>query len=50
MFGCKHVKATIGNTVRAYDRERTICDVFRYKDAMDIQVFQHAMRSTWPSR
>ena len=24
--------------------ERTICDVIRYKEAMDIQVFQYAMK------
>ena len=43
-FGASEVKTSFGNTVRAYDRERTICDVLRHKDAMDIQVFQHAMK------
>ena len=30
--------------VRAYDMERTICDVLRYKDTMDVQIFQYAMK------
>ena len=24
--------------------ERTICDILRYKDEMDIQIFQYAMK------
>ena len=33
-----------GNTVRAYDMERTICDIIRHKESMDIQIFQYAMK------
>ena len=43
-LGATQVETAFGNTVCAYDRERTICDVLRCKDDMDIQVFRHAMR------
>ena len=43
-LGVVDVKTGFGNTVRAYDMERTICDILRYKDAMDVQVFQYAMK------
>lgn len=43
-LGVIEVKTNFGNTVRAYDMERTICDVLRYKDSMDIQIFQYAMK------
>ena len=43
-LGITDIQTNFGNTVRAYDMERTICDVIRYKEAMDIQVFQYAMK------
>lgn len=43
-MGVVDVKTTFGNTVRAYDMDRTICDILRNKDRMDIQVFQYAMK------
>lgn len=43
-IGMAEVQTGFGNTVRAYDMERTICDVLRYKDSIDIQIFQHAMK------
>ena len=33
-----------GNKVAVYDMERTICDMIRNKEKMDIQVFQTAMK------
>jgi len=33
-----------GNKVAVYDMERTICDIIRNKEKMDIQVFQTAMK------
>ena len=33
-----------GNTVNVYNRERTICDIIRNKNNMDIQVFSYAIR------
>ena len=43
-LGLSSVRTSFGNTVRAYDRERTICDILRYKGTMDVQVFQYAMK------
>ena len=43
-LGVLNIQTGFGNTVRAYDKERTICDVIRYKEAMDVQVFQYAMK------
>lgn len=43
-LGVLNIQTGFGNTVRAYDMERTICDVIRYKEAMDVQVFQYAMK------
>ena len=43
-LGVVEVQMNFGNTVRAYDKERTICDILRYKDSMDVQIFQYAMK------
>lgn len=43
-IGVVEVQTSFGNTVRAYDMERTICDILRYKDMMDVQIFQYAMK------
>jgi len=43
-LGAVELQTSFGNTVRAYDRERTICDILRYKNSMDVQIFQYAMK------
>lgn len=43
-IGVTEVQTSFGNTVRAYDMERTICDILRYKDTIDVQIFQVAMK------
>ena len=43
-LGAAEILTPFGNTVRAYDKERTICDILRYKDTMDVQIFQYAMK------
>lgn len=43
-LGITDIQTNFGNIIRAYDMERTICDVIRYKEAMDVQVFQYAMK------
>lgn len=43
-LGKSEVATHHGNTVRAYDMERTICDIIQSKDKMDIQVFQTALK------
>jgi len=43
-MGLSSIETAYGNMVRVYDRERTICDMIKCKDQMDIQVFQTAMK------
>jgi predicted transcriptional regulator of viral defense system len=43
-LGATEVKTSCGNLVRAYDMERTICDIIRCKDSMDVQIFRYAMK------
>lgn len=42
--GVTSVKTIYGNDVRAYDIDRTVCDIVRRKEEIDIQVFQTAMK------
>ena len=44
-LGKREVITAFGNTVIAYDRERTICDILKHKDKMDIQIFQYAIKA-----
>ena len=39
-----------GNEVPVYDRERTICDIIRSKNDIDIQTFQTAMKEYMSSK
>lgn len=41
--GVTTVETNFGNTVRAYDIDRTICDIVKRKDEMDVQVFQYGI-------
>ena len=43
-MGVVEIQTNFGNMVRTYDMERTICDILRYKESMDVQVFQYAMK------
>ena len=43
-LGMMEARTSFGNPVHVYDMERTICDMIRYKDDMDIQIFQYAMK------
>ena len=38
------IQTSFGNKVQAYDMERTICDILRYKESLDVQIFQYAMK------
>ena len=42
--GITTVQTTFGNAVPVYDKERTICDMVRYKKDIEIQTFQTAMK------
>lgn len=43
-IGLTEAKTTFGNTVRAYDMERTVCDIIRSRNIIEIQTFQDALR------
>lgn len=49
-LGAEDIRTGFGNTVRAYDMERTICDILRHKEMMDVQVFQYAMKEYMASQ
>jgi len=43
-LGITELPTFAGNAVRAYDMERTICDIVRRYDDMDVAVFNYAVR------
>lgn len=49
-IGITQAKTAFGNTVNVYDPERTICDIIRNKENMDIQVFSYAIKEYMQSR
>lgn len=49
-LGKTKIKTNYGNTVRVYDIDRTICDIIRIKDIIDIQVFQTAIKEYMRSK
>lgn len=45
VMGVCEVKTPEGNLVKAYDKERTICDLIRKRTAFDVTEINHALRS-----
>lgn len=43
-LGVTEINTVFGNKVRVYDIDRTICDIIKIKDEMDIQTFQTAIK------
>ena len=43
-LGITTVKTFLGNSVKVYDIDKTICDCVKYKDKLDIQVFSYALK------
>lgn len=43
-LGEMKIKTNFGNEVRVYDIDRTICDIIKMKEKMDIQIFQTAIK------
>lgn len=48
--GITQATTVFGNTVTVYDKERTICDIVRNKDNMDIQVYSYAIKEYMRSK
>ena len=42
--GACSVRTDFGNSVCAYDMDRTLCDIIKNKASMDVQVFQYAIK------
>ena len=49
-LGKTTIKTNYGNTVRVYDIDRTICDIIKIKNKIDIQVFQTAIKEYMRSK
>lgn len=49
-MGVCEVTSSSGNLVRAYDKERCICDMIRERKKYDVQVFQTAMKEYMASK
>jgi predicted transcriptional regulator of viral defense system len=44
LLGQTILKTSYGNDVKTYNKERAICDLIRYKENTDIEIFQTAMK------
>lgn len=42
-LGINEIETPFGNKVKAYDVERTICDIIKNKDEVDIEIFTKAL-------
>lgn len=49
-LGRTRIETNYGNQVTVFDIDRTLCDVIKCKDKMDIQVFQTAMKEYMKSK
>ncbi len=43
-LGCTIVKSPYGNDIKTYDTERTICDILRNRNQIDIQIVNEALK------
>jgi len=43
-MGLIEVLSPMGHYIRVYDIERTICDIIKYKDKIDIEIFSDALK------
>ena len=42
-LGITDIKTSLGNVVRAYDKEKTICDLIKHKDKIEFEVYVKAL-------
>lgn len=49
-LGISELKTNFGNTVRAYDKEKCICEIVKRRKVMDVQHFQTAMKTYMRSK
>lgn len=43
-LGVTTVKTNLGNDARTYDLDKSICDLIKYKNKIDVQVFTYALK------
>lgn len=44
LMGVIKGKTSFGNTIRLYNTERTVCDILRSKNRIDVQIFSDALK------
>lgn len=44
-YGSNHIKSPFNNDIIVYDKERTICDIIKYKNKIDSEVFSNALKN-----
>jgi predicted transcriptional regulator of viral defense system len=44
-MGIVEIQSPCGNPIRAYDKERTLCDIVKGNNATDIQIINNAMKA-----
>ena len=49
-LGLSSVKTNYGNTVRVYDIERSICDIIKNKNKLDLELYNKAIRNYFYSK
>ena len=49
-LGIIDVQTNLGNSVKVYDKEKTICDLIKHKDKIDFEIYVKAMTRYAKSR
>lgn len=44
-LGQTEIKDNAGNTVKAYDKEKTICDMIKNKERIELQIYSESIQN-----
>ena len=50
LLGVINIKSNAGNYVKVYDKERTICDLIKYRDRIDQQIYYESIQNYFKSK
>lgn len=50
LLGVVDIKDELGNLIKVYDKERTVCDFIRYKDRIEQQVYVEVIQNYFKSK
>ena len=50
LLGVINIKTKAGNYVKIYDKERTICDLIKYRDRIDQQIYYESIQNYFKSK